>query len=209
MHVIRSINSAPVAVMSAYEAWWKQRQAVLQTCPGFVDRQGDVGLWNSLAYPTHFLVIDVWESRTAANAAARGAFGEFVRRTPRPAEVSVVIPGEAWEGLNRVTREGTPVGAVSSDAYLRQVEWTVRPSAVAAFERSRAEFFPLLQQHAPEVRASVIYRSAGIAGRYRVVHRSTATGGEVPAELRAWMLTHPASDYADTPPVNELFMRAL
>ena len=45
--------------------------------------------------------------------------------------------------------------------------------------------------------------------RYRVVHRSTAAPGEVPAELRAWMLSHPATDYADTPPAIELFMRAL
>jgi len=210
MHLIRSIHAVPgPAVISAYEAWWKERLAVLQTCPGFMDREGNAGLWNSLAYPLHFLVVDAWESRTAVNAAIRGAYAEFVRRTPRPAGVTMVHPTEAWETLNTVTRDGSSVGPGSSDTYLRQVEWTVRLSAMTTFESSRAEFFPLLQRHAPEVRASVIYRSAGIAGRYRVVHRSTAMGGEIPAELRAWMLTHPSSDYADTAPVAELFMRAL
>lgn len=211
MHLIRQIHAVPVAVLSAYEAWWKQRLTVLQTCPGFlsIGSQGNAGLWNSLAYPLHFLVLDGWESRAAVNAAARGAFAEFVRRTPRPAEVTVVLPAEAWETLNTVTRDGTSLAAGASDTHLRQVEWTVRPSAVTTFESSRAELFPLLQQHSPEVRASVIYRSAGIAGRYRVVHRATAPGGEVPAELRAWMLTHPPSDYADAPPANELFMRTL
>ncbi len=101
------------------------------------------------------------------------------------------------------------MAAGASDTHLRQIEWTVRPGAVTAFESTRAELFSLLQRHTREVRASVIYRSAGIAGRYRVVHRSTAAGGEMPAELRAWMLSHPPSNYADTPPVNELFMRAL
>lgn len=209
MHLIRSVVSVPVSVISTFEEWWKERRTALQTCPGFLDREGRTGLWNSLAYPLHFLVLDAWEDRAAANAAARGAFGEFVRRTPRPATVIPVVPTEGWETLNTVTREGTSMAAGADDTHLRQIEWTVRLSAVPAFEASRGEFFPLLQRHSPEVRASVIYRSAGIAGKYRVVHRSTGGGGDQSAELRAWILTHSPADYADTPPVDERFVRAL
>jgi len=204
MYLYRTVISVPFDATSAFEDWWQAGQAVLQACPGNVGAGAGIGLWTSLAQPSLFLTLVGWDDYAVAAAAVRGTVGAWLREHPLPAGATVVRPGEAWETLTTNLAAGAP--DLERQQYLRQIEYQLRPNVAERFERDVAEAFQLVAEEMPEVRASVLYRSAGIPGRYRVVFRMLEAK-PLPARVASWVALHPYTDYTDERWTNELYVR--
>ncbi len=160
----------------------------------------------SYAYPNKFTVLGRWESVEEA-----WNFGEN-DVLPLINDMTGTFPANLtrFEGYDAVIETADVPPTVDGASFEQFADWTLSSISKAAdYLQSRQELFALQQTHNPGFVAGRLYRSAGIPTKFlmRTIFRDRAAaqaGGSAP-ELREFVASHPAPNYANVSPSIEAY----
>jgi heme-degrading monooxygenase HmoA len=164
-------------------------------------------LLRSYAYPNKFAIMGRWENIEAAWAfSASDTLASFLKGLPADASLTRT----RFEGYDAVI-ETSDIPASPADASFEQfADWTLSSISKATdYLQSRKELFALQQTHNPGFVAARLYRSAGIPTKF-LMHtifrdRAAAQAGGAAPELREFVASHPAPNYANVSPSIEAY----
>lgn len=164
-------------------------------------------LLRSYAYPNKFTVLGRWESVQAA-----WAFGDNEHLPPLVDDMTGTIPAELtrFEGYDVPIETADIPDSVDEASFEQFADWTLSSIARAPdYQQSRRELFALQQAHNPGFVAARLYRSAGIPTKF-LMHtifksKDAAQAGGTSPELREFVASHPAPNYASVSPSIEAY----
>jgi heme-degrading monooxygenase HmoA len=161
----------------------------------------------SYAYPDKFTVLGRWESvEQAWGFGANDVLTPLITGKTGPAKVDLT----RFEGFEAVIETGETPPAVDGASFEQFADWTLSSISKAAdYLQSRRELFALQQTHNPGFVAARLYRSAGIPTKF-LMHtifrdRAAAQAGGSTPELREFVASHPAPNYASVSPSIEAY----
>jgi heme-degrading monooxygenase HmoA len=161
----------------------------------------------SYAYPSKFTVLGQWGSAEEAWAfGASDVLLSLIDGMPGPAPIELV----RFEGYDTVIETDGARIPISDARFEQFADWTLSSISKAAdYLQSRKELFALQQTHNPGFVTARLYRSAGIPTKF-LMHtifkdKATAQAGGSAPELREFVSSHPASNYANVSPSIEAY----
>lgn len=165
-------------------------------------------LLRSYAYPNKFTIMGCWENIEAAWAfSASDILADFLKSLPTGA---ASMDRTRFEGFDAVIETADIPAAVDDASFEQFADWTLSSISKAAdYLQSRRELFALQQTHNPGFVAARLYRSAGIPTKF-LMHtifrdRAAAQAGGTTPELREFIASHPAPNYASVSPSIEAY----
>jgi heme-degrading monooxygenase HmoA len=161
----------------------------------------------SYAYPNKFTVLGRWETVEEAWAfGANDVLTPLITGMTGPATVDLT----RFEGYDATIETGAIPAAVADASFEQFADWTLSSIARATdYQKSREELFALQQTHNPGFVAARLYRSVGIPTKF-LMHtifksRAAAQAGGTTPELREFVASHPAPNYANVSPSIEAY----
>jgi len=161
----------------------------------------------SYAYPNKFTVFGQWSS--VEDAWVFGANDELASLIGGITELAPIQLAR-FEGYDAVIETDEDRTLISEARFEQFADWTLSSISKAAdYLQSRQELFALQQSHTPGFVAARLYRSAGIPTKF-LMHtifrdKSVAQAGGAARELREFLSSHPAANYASAPPSIETY----
>jgi quinol monooxygenase YgiN len=161
----------------------------------------------SYAYPNKFTVLGQWSSVEDA-----WAFGAHAVLPPLIDGITGLATVQLlrFEGYDSVIETDGASSLISEARFEQFADWTLSSiSKASGYFQSRQELFALQQTHNPGFVAARLYRSAGIPTKFlmHMIFRdkvAAQAGGTAP-ELREFVSSHPASNYAIVSPSIEAY----
>ena len=166
-------------------------------------------LLRSYAYSDKFVVMGRWENVEAAwEFSSSDILASFLKQMPSDASAITRTRFEGYDSVVEVNADPSP----SFDDARCEVfaDWILASvGKVAEFEQSRRELFALQLANIEGFVSARLRRSAGIPTKYLMLgifrDKAAAQGGQGIPQLREFVASHPATNYANVPPSIEAY----
>ena len=204
MYMTRSEMEVTLGRAAEFESLVEQLVAIQRQQAGYIGST----LLQSFGTPGRHTLTSRWTDRQAARAAVRSS--EFIAFAPSVLNSGLFRPvrlAEAYESVFEVDADNADPSNATCEVW---IDWMLKSPAVApAFEAFSLQIAELAKQYSQGFVSSRLRRYLGTDNRYLALAIATDRGAararlDTP-ELRAFLETHPYTDFATALPASEAY----